>query len=139
MIPYAARSFTDPAGFMNSAFPRISQPVSSDRRRSRINGVFPTYPSMPWYVAVMQFESLLELLSHFSLFDSEFFDRDWADRYVFVFYPVNRFKVGSPQMAAIEVGEVTAAVGVGECNSNSNEGSPKNRLLFRFLPRRAFR
>src|SRR2546430_7163105 len=25
---YAARSFTDPAGFMNSAFPRISQPVS---------------------------------------------------------------------------------------------------------------
>jgi len=24
-----------------------------DRRRSRINGVFPTYPSMPEYVALM--------------------------------------------------------------------------------------
>ena len=65
------------------------------------------------------------MLSDFFLFDSEFFDRDWADRYVFVFYLVNRFKVGAPQMAAIEVGEVTAAVGVGECNSNSNEGSPR--------------
>src|SRR5947207_15751039 len=58
MIPYAARSFTDPAGFMNSAFPRISQPVSSDRRRSRINGVFPTYPSIPEYAALMSSEFL---------------------------------------------------------------------------------
>src|SRR6478735_2663065 len=49
--------FTEPAGFMNSAFPRISQPVSSDSRRSRINGVFPTYPSMPEYVALMRSES----------------------------------------------------------------------------------
>src|SRR6266853_4641439 len=40
---------------MNSAFPRISQPVSSDTRRSRINGVFPTYPSMPECVALMRF------------------------------------------------------------------------------------
>ena len=38
----AARSFTEPPGFMNSALPRIVQPVSSDARRSRINGVFPT-------------------------------------------------------------------------------------------------
>jgi hypothetical protein len=53
MIPYAARSFTDPPGFMNSAFPRISHPVSSDRHRNRINGVFPTYPSMPEYLAVI--------------------------------------------------------------------------------------
>ena len=45
---------TDPPGFMNSALPRISQPVSSDSRRSRINGVFPTYPSMPEYVALMR-------------------------------------------------------------------------------------
>src|SRR5438552_19213234 len=69
MIPYAARSFTDPAGFMNSAFPRISQPASSDRRRSRINGVFPTYPSTPKAfgvnarcVAVMSSEFLLEIV-----------------------------------------------------------------------------
>src|SRR5213078_2625981 len=79
MIPYAARSFTDPAGFMNSAFPRISQPVSSDRRRSRINGVFPTYPSTPkafgvdaQYFAVIRSESLWKLLSHVALFDSHF-------------------------------------------------------------------
>jgi hypothetical protein len=51
MIPYAARSFTEPPGFMNSAFPRISHPVSSDNRLSRINGVLPTYPSMPEYLA----------------------------------------------------------------------------------------
>ena len=30
------------AGFMNSALPRISQPVNSDSRRNRINGVLPT-------------------------------------------------------------------------------------------------
>src|SRR5262249_51433469 len=38
---------------MNSAFPRISHPVSSETRRSRINGVFPTYPSTPAYFAVI--------------------------------------------------------------------------------------
>ncbi len=37
----AARSLTDPPGFMNSALPRISQPVASDAARKRINGVLP--------------------------------------------------------------------------------------------------
>ena len=55
---------------MNSAFPRISHPVSSDRRRKRINGVFPTYLSTPEYFAVISF---LKLLSHSSLFDSTIF------------------------------------------------------------------
>src|ERR1700677_3570218 len=36
MMPSAARSFTEPPGFMNSALPRISLPVSSERRRSRM-------------------------------------------------------------------------------------------------------
>ena len=30
IIPKAARSLTEPPGFKNSAFPRISQPVNSD-------------------------------------------------------------------------------------------------------------
>jgi hypothetical protein len=42
MIQRAARSFTDWPGFMNSALPRISQPVSSEARRSRMRGVLPT-------------------------------------------------------------------------------------------------
>ena len=50
-IPSAARSFTEPPGFMNSALPRISQPVSSDGPRSLINGVLPmasrTFASTP--------------------------------------------------------------------------------------------
>src|SRR5215472_11217067 len=48
---------------MNSAFPRISHPVSSDSRRSRINGVFPTYPSMPAYVALIRRQGLALSLS----------------------------------------------------------------------------
>ena len=35
----AARSFTEPPGFMNSALPRIVQPVRSEARLSRISGV----------------------------------------------------------------------------------------------------
>ena len=31
IIPKAARSLTEPPGFKNSAFPRISQPVNSDK------------------------------------------------------------------------------------------------------------
>ena len=49
-MPRAARSFTDPPGFMNSALPRISQPVSSLSSPSRISGVFPTAPTKPWVV-----------------------------------------------------------------------------------------
>ena len=41
MMNSAARSFTDWPGFMNSALPRISQPVASDARRRRISGVLP--------------------------------------------------------------------------------------------------
>src|SRR3954447_8441752 len=37
----AARSLTDSPGFMNSALPRIVQPVISDARRSLISGVWP--------------------------------------------------------------------------------------------------
>src|SRR6056297_106156 len=40
-MPSAARSLTEPPGFMNSALPRISQPVCSDAARSRIRGVSP--------------------------------------------------------------------------------------------------
>ncbi len=37
----AARSFTEPPGFMNSALPRIRQPVAFDAARSSIKGVPP--------------------------------------------------------------------------------------------------
>ena len=43
-IHLAARSLTEPPGFMNSALPRISQPVSSLRALSRMSGVLPTAP-----------------------------------------------------------------------------------------------
>src|SRR5262249_36829352 len=39
---FAARSFTEPPGFKNSALPRIVQPVISDALRSLISGVLPT-------------------------------------------------------------------------------------------------
>src|SRR5882672_620056 len=39
---FAARSFTEPPGFTNSALPKIVQPVSSDALRSLISGVLPT-------------------------------------------------------------------------------------------------
>ncbi len=42
MMNSAARSLTDWPGFMNSAFPRISQPVSSLALRRRTSGVLPT-------------------------------------------------------------------------------------------------
>ena len=41
MIASAARSLTDPPGFMNSALPRISQPVASEAAFRRISGVWP--------------------------------------------------------------------------------------------------
>ena len=37
----AARSLTDPPGFMNSALPRIVQPLISEARFRRISGVWP--------------------------------------------------------------------------------------------------
>src|SRR5262245_54216566 len=39
---FAARSFTEPPGFANSALPRIVQPVISEARRNLISGVLPT-------------------------------------------------------------------------------------------------
>ena len=42
MIDNAARSLTDWPGFMNSALPRISQPVACETALSLISGVFPT-------------------------------------------------------------------------------------------------
>src|SRR5579863_9371586 len=41
MIARAARSLTEPPGFMNSALPRIVQPVASEARLSLISGVLP--------------------------------------------------------------------------------------------------
>src|SRR5262245_42158734 len=41
MMKRAARSFTDWPGFMNSALPRMVQPVASEARRSLISGVLP--------------------------------------------------------------------------------------------------
>src|SRR5262249_15391170 len=37
----AGRSLTEPPGFMNSALPRMVQPVASETRRSLIKGVLP--------------------------------------------------------------------------------------------------
>jgi hypothetical protein len=42
MIPDAARSFSDPPGFKNSALPKIWQPVSFDSDSIFIRGVCPT-------------------------------------------------------------------------------------------------
>jgi hypothetical protein len=47
MMARAARSFTEPPGFMNSALPRISQPVSSLKWFSRISGVLPIASARP--------------------------------------------------------------------------------------------
>src|ERR1700751_3161615 len=41
IIPLPARSFTDGPGFMNSALPRIVQPVASEARLSLMSGVLP--------------------------------------------------------------------------------------------------
>lgn len=43
----AARSFTDPPPLQNSAFARISHPVSSLILFSRISGVLPIIPTSP--------------------------------------------------------------------------------------------
>src|SRR6185503_19883864 len=47
IICLPARSFTDPPGFMNSALPRIVQPVASDARLSLMSGVWPIASLMP--------------------------------------------------------------------------------------------
>ena len=47
MMNKAARSLTDWPGFMNSALPRMVQPVAADTRSSRINGVLPIASMIP--------------------------------------------------------------------------------------------
>src|SRR6516165_4128845 len=47
MMNSAARSLTDWPGFMNSALPRMVQPVSSDARLSLISGVLPIASMIP--------------------------------------------------------------------------------------------
>ena len=47
MMNNAARSFTDCPGFMNSALPRMVQPVAADTRSSLINGVLPIASMIP--------------------------------------------------------------------------------------------
>src|SRR5262249_50052107 len=47
MIKSAARSFTDWPGFINSALPRMVQPVSSEARLSLMRGVRPTAAATP--------------------------------------------------------------------------------------------
>ena len=48
IIPSAARSFTEPPGFRNSALPRISQPVSSLKELRRMSGVLPMASERDW-------------------------------------------------------------------------------------------
>ena len=47
MMNRAARSLTDWPGFMNSALPRMVQPVASETRSSLISGVLPIASTMP--------------------------------------------------------------------------------------------
>src|SRR6516165_10893085 len=47
IIHLPARSFTDWPGFMNSALPRMVQPVSSEARLSLMRGVRPTAAATP--------------------------------------------------------------------------------------------
>ena len=46
MMASAARSLTEPPGFMNSALPRIVQPVASEAALSLISGVLPIASTM---------------------------------------------------------------------------------------------
>src|SRR3954467_11522600 len=61
MIASAARSFTEPPGFRNSALPRISQPVASERVFRRISGVLPTEPQKPFRITAL-FEMVMAQL-----------------------------------------------------------------------------
>src|SRR5580658_3637156 len=51
-IHFAARSLTEPPGFMNSTLPRISQPVSLLKACRRISGVLPIAPMKPSFNAI---------------------------------------------------------------------------------------
>ena len=48
----AARSFTDWPGFMNSALPRMVQPVAAEARLSLISGVLPMASTIPSLICI---------------------------------------------------------------------------------------
>jgi hypothetical protein len=52
MMNLAARSLTEPPGFMNSALPRIVQPVSSEARFRRMSGVAPIASVRVWLMVI---------------------------------------------------------------------------------------
>src|SRR5579885_503468 len=52
MMASAARSFTEPPGFRNSALPRILQPVASDAPASSMSGVSPMLPMNPLRISM---------------------------------------------------------------------------------------
>ena len=52
IICRAGRSLTDWPGFMNSALPRMVQPVASEARLSLINGVLPMASTIPLRVCM---------------------------------------------------------------------------------------
>ena len=52
MIASAARSFTDWPGFMNSALPRMVQPVSAEARSSLMSGVLPMASMTPSFMSI---------------------------------------------------------------------------------------
>src|SRR5580704_16926099 len=60
IIAIAARSFTDPPGFMNSALPRIVQPVASEAARSVMSGVRPiaATTSLTGFIGILWVESM---------------------------------------------------------------------------------
>src|SRR5437764_1697637 len=58
MIWRAARSLTDSPGFMNSALPRIAQPVASDARLSAISGVLPMASMTPFLTSIGSLQQL---------------------------------------------------------------------------------
>ena len=57
-IQSAARSFTEPPGFINSALPRILQPVSWERLSILMRGVFPIDSDKPLMVCTLKLASL---------------------------------------------------------------------------------
>src|SRR6516164_6039618 len=63
IICRAGRSFTDWSGFMNSALPRIAQPVAADARLSAISGVFPIAATTSSRICIAR-RSMRERLVH---------------------------------------------------------------------------
>jgi hypothetical protein len=79
MINKAALSLTEPPGFKNSAFPKIVQPVSSEREGIRIKGVLPIVAENPfwidWVEVILAIFQIADFLKYFS-FPSSFFIKE---------------------------------------------------------------